>query len=126
MKSLIMMMVSVMLGTLTLAMIFAISGRMDRSVEVKSNLSSAAEQTVSGLMEGEGNGSLSREQMLADFIGQLIIANDTVSDMIVEVGNIDEKKGLLSVRVIEEFDYANAKRGSTESSRTVIWDKTVD
>ena len=122
-KNIVMIMVSVTLGVLTMGMIFAVSGRMNRSVEVKSNLSSAAEQTVDGLIREDGSIPYGNEEMLADFIGQIVMANDTVSDLVVEVGALDAKKGLLSVRVVEQFVYPNGKRGSTESSRTVIWDK---
>lgn len=119
MRNFIMIMISMILGLLTLGMTFSISGRANRSAELHSNLSSADEQTLQLLLEGDGR-IISREELLAYFVQQLVIEEDAESDLKVEIAYLDIQKGLLSTRVGQIFEYPNGKEGSVYYDRTTI------
>lgn len=123
MKSSILMIVNfIMCGVLTLMIAMTMYGRMNRSMEIKSNLSSVVEETVE-LMANEKYTISNYNEFLADFISNLSKVLDSDSDIIVEVLNADKEKGLLSIRVKEEFKHPNGKKGMVKCDRTVILNK---
>lgn len=118
MKNVVMIIVSLLLGLLTLGMTFSISGRMNRSVEVHGNLSSAAELTMKQIL-GEAQ-EASREEVLAYLVQQLVLDEDAESDLDVQIAYLDIKKGLLSTRVGQKFAYPDGKESSVYHERTMI------
>ena len=84
--------------------IMAVSGRMNRSMELKSNLPSAAEETAKNLLTKKYNVT-DKNQLEADFLETLAYAIDSDSDIQLKVNAADTDKQLLSVSVTEEFNY---------------------
>lgn len=123
MKNAVMMIVSALLGVLTLAIAMTVGGRMHRSMEIKGSLPSAVEETVEKLADKKYTID-NRNEYLADFTESLGAALDSDSGIRVEVTGTDKEKGLLSIRVTEEFKHPNGKPGTTECERTVILNKT--
>ena len=122
MKNMIMILVSAVMGTLIMVMVMTIQGRMNRSVELQSNLSNIVEATVKNAME-KPERYQSVEEMTADCILNLAADMDTDSDLTVDVMKADPEKGLLSIRVEEQFTHPNGAEGSTYWERTAICDK---
>ena len=102
--------------------IMAVSGRMNRSMELKSNLSSAAEETAANLLTKKYDVT-DKNQLEADFLETLAYAIDSDSDIRLKVNAADTAKQLLSVSVKEEFKHPNGKDGSVSYDRTVIVNK---
>ena len=102
--------------------IMAVSGRMNRSMELKSNLPSAAEETAENLLTKKYNVT-DKNQLEADFLETLAYAIDSDSDIQLKVNAADTDKQLLSVSVTEEFKHPNGKPGTVSYDRTAVVNK---
>ena len=102
--------------------IMAVSGRMNRSVELKSNLPSVAEETAENLLTKKYNVT-DKNQLEADFLETLAYAIDSDSDIRLKVNAADKEKQLLSVSVTEEFKHPNGKPGTVSYDRTAVVNK---
>ena len=101
--------------------IMAVSGRMNRSMELKSNLPSA-EETVENLLTKKYD-VVDKAQLEADFLETLADTLDSDSDIRLKVNAADTAKQFLSVSVKEEFKHPNGKDGTVSYDRTVIVNK---
>ena len=102
--------------------IMAVSGRMNRSMELKSNLPSVAEETAENLLTKKYNVT-DKNQLEADFLETLAYAIDSDSDIRLKVNAADKEKRLLSVSVTEEFKHPNGKPGTVSYDRTAVVNK---
>ena len=102
--------------------IMAVSGRMNRSMELKSNLPSAAEETAENLLTKKYD-IADKNQLEADFLETLAYAIDSDSDIRLKVNAADKEKQLLSVSVTEEFKHPNGKPGTVSYDRTAVVNK---
>lgn len=123
MKNLIMMVICILLGMMTLGIIFSVSGRLNRSVELQSNVSTAVEQTVINAKDGKSDSIHNASEFMADFIEQLSVVCDAESEFTVEILNVNPEKGMLAIQVTEQFQYPNGKRGKVSCKKTVIIEK---
>ena len=97
--------------------IMAVSGRMNRSMELKSNLPSTVEETAENLLTKKYNVT-DKNQLEADFLETLAYAIDSDSDIRLKVNAADTDKQLLSVSITEEFKHPNGKLGTVSYDRT--------
>ena len=102
--------------------IMAVSGRMNRSMELKSNLPSTVEETAENLLTKKYNVT-DKNQLEADFLETLAYAIDSDSDIQLKVNAADTDKQLLSVSVTEEFKHPNGKPGTVSYDRTAVVNK---
>ncbi len=102
--------------------IMAVSGRMNRSMELKSNLPSAAEETAENLLAKKYDVA-DKSQLEADFLETLAYAIDSDSDIRLKVNAADKEKQLLSISVTEEFKHPNGKPGTVSYDRTAVVNK---
>ena len=102
--------------------IMAVSGRMTRSMELKSNLPSAAEETAENLLAKKYDVA-DKNQLEADFLETLAYAIDSESNIRLKVNAADKEKQLLSVSVTEEFKHPNGKPGTVSYDRTAVVNK---
>ena len=102
--------------------IMAVSGRMNRSMELKSNLPSAAEETAENLLTKKYDVT-DKNQLEADFLETLAYAIDSDSDIRLKVNAADKEKQLLSVSITEEFKHPNGKLGTVSYDRTAVVNK---
>lgn len=102
--------------------IMAVSGRMNRSMELKSNLPSAAEETAENLLAKKYDVA-DKNQLEADFLETLAYAIDSDSNIRLKVNAADKEKQLLSVSVTEEFKHPNGKTGTVSYDRTAVVNK---
>lgn len=125
MKNAVMILVSGILGVLTLAVVMTIGGSMNRRAEVQGNLSSAMEMTVAQMTE-KVNTSYADKAAVAQSIACMAAAMDTDSDVTVQVYQADMQKGVLSMKFTENFRHPNTKTGVAEWERTVICNKVKE
>lgn len=102
--------------------IMAVLGRMNRSMELKSNLPSAAEETAENLLTKKYD-IADKNQLEADFLETLAYAIDSDSNIRLKVNAADKEKQLLSVSVTEEFKHPNGKPGTVSYDRTAVVNK---
>lgn len=119
MKSTVMILISGILGILTLLSVMAVAGKSERSMALKSSLPSVIETAAACAGSEEGTAGTT-EGYLSNFVQNFAVTSDSDSDLTVEVLKADEKKGVLSIRVKELFRYPNGRTGKTECQRTVI------
>lgn len=120
MKNMITVIVCAILGVITLMIVMSVNGRMNRSMEVKSSLSSAVEETVKNLGESGAYSINDTNEYVTDFMQCLSDFLDADSDLAVEVVKADKEKGLLAIHVTESFLHPNGRNGTVECDRTVI------
>lgn len=107
---------------LFLSAIISIHGRSLRQNEAEQSLESAMVQVMEQLKE-QGEGAFSdRDAFVAEFLQALLVQIDSDSELAVHILKADEKKGLLSVEVVENYDHPNGGRGSVSVQRTMILD----
>ena len=123
MKNIILIFTYVVIGALTLGIIVSAMGREARNVELQSNLSNAVEESLANAMEEKNYTIADQNEFLADVTENITEALDTNSTVDVKVMKVDLNKGLLSLRVVESFNYVNGKTGSVKCDRTVVFDK---
>lgn len=126
MKNVVMIAISGMIGALILGILLSVSGKMSRAVELQSNLSTAVETTVANMAVQEKMMMNSQKEYIAEFVKQLSVVLDTESDITVEVLKADVEKGVLAIRVIENYQYPNGRRGSVASDKTVILNRLCE
>lgn len=123
MKNIGMSIINVFLGCVTLLIVMTVYGRMNHSMELKSNLSSIVEETVEHMTINPKYNIENTNEFLADFVETLSTVIDAESDITVEIFQCDKEKGILAVNVIAAFQHPNGKIGTVECKRTVILNK---
>ena len=122
MKLIIRAIVTTCIAGVIILTIMAVSGRMNRSMELKSNLPSAAEETAENLLTKKYD-IADKNQLEADFLETLAYAIDSDSNIRLKVNAADKEKQLLSVSVTEEFKHPNGKPGTVSYDRTAVVNK---
>lgn len=105
---------------IVLATTMVLNGRNVRQNEVDRALDTAVEQTVAELLEERTYTLESKDEFIADFIEGLLIKVESDSEIEVQLTGMDFEKGLLSVKVIENFKHINGKPGTVETEKTVV------
>lgn len=126
MKSIILTIVSTILGVLTLMIVMTVSGRENRSTEIKSSLPSVVEETVSNMEASQKYSINDTNEFLADLVSSLSVRLDSNSGIAVNILKCDKDSGILSVRVTESFTHPNGKPGTVTCDRNVVLNKMPD
>lgn len=112
-----------LISAVVLLILMAVMGRMNRSTEINSNLSSVMEETLQNMVVDPKYTISNRDEYIADFTEQISALMDTDSDIRVEIEKADKERGMLAVKVTEEFEHPNGNQGTTANDRTVILNK---
>lgn len=120
MKNVMMMLVSVVLGVLTLAVVLTVCGSMSRRTETYANLSSAMEKTAELMSDSLG---MQQSEAVAECIENVVAAMDSDSNLEVDVHQADVKKGVLAIKILEKFRHPNGERAVAQWERTVIFNQ---
>lgn len=123
MKNIVTIIVTAILGAVTLAIILTIFGRMNRSVELDSSLPSAIENAVKGMTDAESYSINSLDESMADLMENLCVSLDADSDISVWIPVMDSETKLMSVQVTGDYIHPNGKAGAVECVRNVILNK---
>ncbi len=123
MKNIALGIINIILGTLTLMIVMSVYGRMNRSMEMQSSLSSVVEETVENMTVNPKYTIHNTNEWFADFVQNLSVRLDTQSDITVEIMQCNKEKGILSVKVTETYLHPNGKQGTVVCERNVILNK---
>lgn len=124
MRNTIMIFISAILGAITIAIVMTILGRMNRSVELQSNLSTIAEKAVEHWPEERS--PKTDEEMTALCGERLAVMSDTDGGKVLKVMKADMDKGVLAIQVMERFKHPSGKNGKTQWERIVIRNKEAE
>ncbi len=116
----------VVLGFILILFVFigaTVQGRAVRSDEAEVSLGEAIESTAAALFASDENYTIyDNEKFVADFLKELSLQLGSDSVLTVDVLKADYELGMLSIKVTEEYDHPNGKRGTAEAYKTVIYD----
>jgi hypothetical protein len=93
-------------------------------MELRSNLSSVVEETVADMVQSDAYGAENKNQFMAEMVERLSAAIDSDGELEVAVMQIDTEKGILAVKITENFKYPNGRTGTIETERIVIQNST--
>lgn len=111
-----------MMIILLIGIMITVHGRTLRTNEAEKSLESAMRMAMEQV-DGTGYTFADREEFVADFLGALLIQMSSDSDITVRILHADEKRGLLSVEVVECYRHPNGGHGSVSVRRTILLDR---
>lgn len=120
MKNIVLVIVNAILGVLTLMIVMTLYGRMNRSMELQSNLSSAVEETVDNMALSKKYSIQNTNEFLADLVSELSVLLDCESNITIHILQCDKERGILSVEVLLTYVHPNGKEGTVSCEKTVI------
>lgn len=121
MKNGIWILISGVIGTLLLAVVMAIGGNVNRSVELQENLSTVMEGALQEVLYKEGTDK--KKELLGECIEGVVFVLDSKSDLRLDVYQLDDEKGIIAMRARSNYIHSNGVDGETEWQRIVIHDK---
>ena len=122
MKNMIMMIISMVIGVLTLMIIMTTEGRSSHSMELHNNLPSVMEEAMNNMAISKDYTIEDTNALLADTLEHLILTLDAPCDLRVDVLSCDKEHGILSLRATAAFLHPNGNPGQVSCERTVILD----
>ena len=115
--------ISAILGVLTMMLVMTMYGRINRSMELKSNLSSAVEETMENMALNPKYSIQNTNEFLADLTESLSYLLDSQSGITIYIQQCDKEKGILSVKVELVYTHPNGNEGTVSCEKTVIVNK---
>lgn len=125
MRNTIVIMTSVLLGILTLLILMTMHGRLDRRMELESNLSSIVEEIVEDMVLNSYYEGQSTDVVKEDLHQMLSKAIDAPADIVIDIHACDMEKGILSVRVTLSYMHPNESMGAIVCEKCVILNQIV-
>ena len=126
MRNTVLIIATIVLGMLVLMIVMTINGRMNRSMEITSNLSSVVEETMENLVSNPKYSIQNTNEFVADLAETLSIAIDAESDITVDILQCDKEKGLLSVKVTLSYVHPNGNLGTVECEKLAIFNRSLE
>ena len=123
MKNFIMAFFMCFVGIACLLCVVTIQNRSVRNQEVRAGLSEAVEQSVANCMKQNKYAISDAAEFLADFTQALVCNIRSNSSVTVDVMGLDQKKGILSVRVKEKYKNLTGKQSCVDIEKTVIFNQ---
>lgn len=123
MRNVIVLISTTAIGILVLFIVMTINGRMVRSMELSSNLSSVVEETLENMTLNPKYNIQNTNAFIADFVETLSMSIDANSDVAVDILQCDKERGILSVRVMSSYVHPNGDSGTISCEKHVILDK---
>lgn len=102
--------------------IFSVSGRNQRKVELENALNNAMQTALEGIMEPSEYSPTSNEELIADFQQAFFMQINSKSDITLNVLYVDYEKGILCVEAVSEFNYLTGAKGSVAVTKNIILD----
>lgn len=126
MKNIVNMLIVLVLGVIAIASMMTVAGRSNREMELADHLPSAVEESVNALFGNKKYDIKSRNEFITDFTEHLNAVVDNDCDIAVNVMKADLEKGILSVRIVAEYEHPNGEPGKVSCDRTVIFNKVPE
>lgn len=112
--------------TIILGIIFTVSGRDLRRSELDESLTNAIEQTMEVVYLGKTYSINNKDELVADFTGNLLSQFGSNANVDVNILNIDFVNGCLDVQATETFKHFTGKEGKITIRKTVIFEQYKD
>ena len=100
MRNTVLVITTTILGVIALMIVMTINGRMNRSMELKSNLSSVVEETIENLILNRQYSIHNTNEFLADLTENLVLTVDAVSDVRIDILECDKGNTVCELFVI--------------------------
>lgn len=126
MKNAVLLITLAVTGMLTLTILNTIYRRMDRVMELESNLSSVVEETLEDMVLESAYSNEDMDSLVGMFAKSLLSSMDTPSDVTIDVLQCDMEKGILSVRVILSYLHPNQDKGVIICEKHVIINRLIE
>lgn len=108
---------------ISIIIIMTLSGTSIRQNELNVAVDSAIKDTVENQFDDTTYSVSSNDEFVADFLEALLIQINSDCTVVVNVLDIDHRKGLLSVEVIEKYRHPIGTEGKVSVKRTVIMEQ---
>ena len=123
MKNLMLGMTMIGMGILFLAIILTLTGRMTRADESNQALDQAVTEAVENAMNQKNGKIKNREELTADILENLLVHYNNNADFEIKIHAADEKKGILSLTVCENYVNPGGKEGHYRCTKTVVMEQ---
>ena len=125
MKNTILGMCFVFIIVISMSIVYTIDGRRIRKEETVDSLTSAIESSMQTLVDNKYRIS-DNEEFIADFSQALLLQMEGDFTVTINILDIDYKKAILSVEVIEHYKHPNGSPATVACVKTVILDQEID
>ena len=123
MKNIIITITFVVMTIMTLFIVESLHAKEYRTVELSEAVDNALIATMNNVAGNKCYTIGSNEEFVEDFKQILMTSVDSASELDIEVLNADYEKGILSVKVTENYEYLNGRQGNVTKTATVLLDK---
>ena len=123
MKSIIITITFVVMTIMTLFIVESLQTKEYRTVELSEAVDNALIATLNNVAGNKCYTIGSNEEFVEDFKQILMTSVDSASELDIEVLNADYEKGILSVKVTENYEYLNGRQGNVTKTATVLLDQ---
>ena len=123
MKNIIITITFVVMTIMTLFIVESLHAKEYRTVELSEAVDNALIATMNNVTVNKCYTIGSNEEFVEDFKQTLMTSIDSASELDIEVLNADYEKGILSVKVTENYDYLNGRQGTVTKTATVLLDQ---
>ena len=123
MKNIIITITFVVMTIMTLFIVESLHAKEYRTVELSEAVDNALIATMNNVAGNKCYPIGSNEEFVEDFKQILMTSVDSASELDIEVLNADYEKGILSVKVTENYEYLNGRQGNVTKTATVLLDQ---
>ena len=124
MKNAMLLLVNTILGVLMLIMVMTMYGRINRSMELESNLSSVLEESVENILINRVYNIPDTKELLTDLTEALVYCTDAQSEIQIDIMQCDIEHGIVAANASMLYKHPNGKEGIVETERVVIVNAT--
>ena len=123
MKNIIITITFVVMTIMSLFIVESLQTKEYRTVELSEAVDNALIATMNNVAGNKCYTIGSNEEFVEDFKQILMTSVDSASELDIEVLNADYEKGILSVKVTENYEYLNGRQGNVTKTATVLLDQ---
>lgn len=123
MKNITITITFVVMTIMTLFIVESLHAKEYRTVELSEAVDNALIATMNNVAGNKCYTIGSNEEFVEDFKQILMTSVDSASELDIEVLNADYEKGILSVKVTENYEYLNGRQGNVTKTATVLLDQ---
>ena len=103
----------------------SIMTKSNRNEELAYNINTAVDQTME-VLKSKRYDIPNIESFVSEFNGNLLLLNNSNSDITVKIYNADPQMGILDVEVTEKFNYPNGRSDVVTERRTILLDTLLE
>lgn len=113
-------MLSMILLLMTILVMSTVYGRSARQNELELALNSSMNHALESLNKERSEAPLTEDEFVAFFIEDFVTQINSVSDVSIEVLDLDIPKRLFSVKATLKYNHLNGRLGTVSSTKTIV------